>query len=97
MRVFKKGDKVVVEIGKFAGHAGTVSEVDVNGRVVVSMPNISYERAYFPTEISFKGRSEEYQTSGESRRRKLQKLVREGKVCPSYPHACTGECGVEVE
>jgi len=93
MRKPKKGDKVAINVGKHQGSIGMVTDdSNIDGRVLVQIPGLSYERAYLATELTFQSRSDEYLTSGESRRRRLQKLVREGKVCPSWPHSCTGNC-----
>lgn len=93
MRNPQKGNKVEITTGKHAGQFGVVVGVEPNGRALVQIPGLEYERSYDKEHLEFRGKGEEHLTTGAERRRRLQKAVNEGKVCPSYPHCCTGSCG----
>ena len=94
MRNPQKGNRVEIMTGKHQGQIGKVVGIEPSGRILVQLDGLSYERSYDKEHLEFRGRGEQTFTDGESRRKKLQALVSAGKVCPSYPHACSGECGV---
>ena len=81
--------------GKHQGQIGVIKGIEANGRALVQLPGLPYERSYDREHLEFRGRGDQELTTGESRRKRMQVLVREGKVCPSYPHSCSGECGVK--
>jgi len=94
MRNPKKGDKVEIDTGKHQGQIGVVTGVD-GSKVIVQIPGLPYERWFDKDDLAYKGRDESQITTGETRRKRQQALVKEGKLCPSWPHACSGECGVK--
>jgi hypothetical protein len=95
MRNPQKGNRVEIMTGKNQGQICTIVGIEPSGRVLVQLPGLSYERSYDKEHLEFRGRGDQQSTTGESRRKKMQAMVREGKMCPSYPHSCSGECGVE--
>jgi len=96
MRNPQKGNKVEITIGKHQGQTGVITGIEGNGRVLVQIQGLPYERSYDKEHLEYKGRVEEQLTTGEARRKRMQALMQQGKLCPSYPHSCTGECGVKV-
>jgi ribosomal protein L24 len=96
MRNPQKGNRVEITTGKNAGQIGVVVGIEPNGRVLVQIEGLPYERSYGKEHLEYRGKVEQQLTTGEARRKRMAALVKEGKMCPSYPHACSGECGVKV-
>lgn len=92
MRNPQKGNRVEIMTGKHQGQIGKVVGIEPSGRVLVQLEGLQYERSYDKEHLEFRGRGEQQLTTGESRRKRMQALIREGKMCPSYPHVCTGNC-----
>jgi hypothetical protein len=92
MRNPQKGNRVEITTGKHAGQVGTITGIEGSGRCLVQIPGLPYERSYDKEHLEYKGRIEVELTSGEARRRRIALLVRQGKMCPSYPHQCNGDC-----
>lgn len=90
----QKGNRVEIMTGKHQGQVGKIVGIEPSGRVLVQLDGLQYERSYDKEHLEYRGRGDVQQTTGEARRKKMQAMVREGKVCPSFPHSCTGECGV---
>lgn len=88
-----KGDQVKINVGKHAGIVGVVTEV-VDSKINVQIPGLEFERSFYCPDLEFVGKTDLYQTSGEIRRKKMQAMVKNGLLCPSYPHVCTGSCGL---
>lgn len=82
--------------GKHQGQMAVIVGIEPNGRALVQIDGLAYERSYDKDHLEYRGKIEQELTTGEARRKRIAVLVKEGKVCPSYPHACTGECGVKV-
>lgn len=95
MRNPQKGNRVEIMTGKHQGHIGVVVGIEANGRVLIKLPDLPYERSYDKEHLEYRGRIDPVLTTGESRRKRMQNLVNQGKLCPSYPHICTGECGIK--
>lgn len=93
MRNPKKGDRVEINTGKHQGQIGTVTSVE-GDRIIVQIPGLPYERWFGKLELEYKGREEPILSTGDARRKRIQVLVKAGELCPSYPHACSGECRV---
>lgn len=95
MRNPQKGNRVEITTGKHAGQVGVITGIEGNGRCLVQIPGLAYERSYDKEHLEYKGRIEPELTTGEARRKKQEVLVKQGKMCPSWPHSCSGECGVK--
>lgn len=94
MRNPQKGNRVEITTGKHKGQVGVVTGIEGGtGRVLVQLPDLPYERSYDKDHLEYRGNIEQRLTTGEERRKKQAAMVREGKICPSWPHSCTGECG----
>lgn len=92
MRNPQKGNRVLINTGKHAGQIATITGIEGNGRVLVQIDGLQYERSYDKEHLEYKGRVEQVLTTGEARRKREQALVRAGKMCPSFPHMCAGTC-----
>ena len=92
MRNPQKGNRVEITTGKHQGMIGVITGIEGSGRALVQIPGLDYERSYDKEHLEYRGRIEQTLTTGESRRKRMQTLVAQGKMCPSYPHACSGEC-----
>ena len=97
MRNPQKGNRVEIMTGKHQGQIGTVIGLEANGRALVQLPGLPYERSYAKEHLEFRGRGEQQLSTGESRRKRMQAMVAQGKMCPSYPHSCSGECGIKQD
>ena len=95
MRNPQKGHKVEIMTGKHQGQVGVIVGIEPSGRVLVQLPDLPYERSYAKEHLEFRGQIEEKLTTGEARRKRMQAMVKERKLCPSFPHCCAGTCGVE--
>lgn len=93
MKKPRKNHKVLITTGKHQGEIGLVTFVE-DDRAMVQILNVPYERSYSFEDLEYKGYIEQVLPVGEARRKKMQLLVKEGKLCPSFPHACNGTCGV---
>jgi KOW motif len=96
MRNPQKGNKVEIMTGKHQGQMAKVVGIEPNGRVLVQIDGLPYERSYDKEHLEYRGRIEPELTNGEARRKRMALMVKEGKMCPSWPHSCSGECGVKV-
>jgi hypothetical protein len=92
MRNPQKGNRVEITAGKHQGQIGVIIGIETNGRALVQIPGLEYERSYDKEHLEFRGRVEQTLTTGESRRKQQAALIRAGKMCPSFPFSCFGSC-----
>jgi hypothetical protein len=95
------GDHVEAQKGKRQGLIGKVTSTD-GDRVLVQFDGLQYEMSYAKTDVKvvrkasddfkFSGDEVPQDFHGEKRTRAIASLVKQGKLCPSWPHQCSGEC-----
>ena len=96
MRNPQKGNRVEIMTGKHQGQMAVIVGIEPNGRALVQIDGLPYERSYDKEHLEYRGKIEQQLTTGEARRKKMAVLVKEGKLCPSFPHMCTGKCTCSV-
>lgn len=108
---FRVGDRVEILKGKRQGQIAKVTELQEGGRVRVQLDGLDYEVSYLREDVKVKIKASKasrvvddgtmgctpLQVTGDKKLRLTAYLVKSGKLCPSWPYSCTGECGVEIE
>jgi hypothetical protein len=97
----KIGDQVESLNGKFQGQSGKVTGIDKE-RVLVQFDGIQYEMSFAQKDIKvikkhsddfvFKGDSVPPDFHGDKKWKVIRYLIRNKKLCPSWPYCCTGNC-----
>lgn len=102
----RTGDKVEILTGRRKGDKAKVTTVSAD-RVDVQIEGLNYERSYLKSDVKLVAKASKLnalvedgtlgctplQVSGDKKLRLTAYLVKTGKLCPSWPYSCTGECG----
>lgn len=103
------GDRVEILKGKRQGQIAKVTELQ-NGRVCVQLDGVDYEMSYLLEDVKIKIKASKVnhliedgtvgctplQVTGDKKLRLVAHLIKQGKLCPSWPYTCTGSCGAAV-
>lgn len=103
----RQGDQIEILTGKQSGQRAKVTSV-ASDRVEVQIEGLSYERSYLKTDVKLIAKASKLgaliedgtlgctplEVTGDKKLRLTAYLVKSGKLCPSWPYSCTGECGV---
>jgi hypothetical protein len=102
------GDRVEILKGKRQGVLGKITALQ-GDRVVVEIPGVNYETSFLKADVMVRQKASRInpleedgtvgctplEVSGEKKLRLMNYLVKNGKLCPSFPYQCTGECGIK--
>ena len=100
MAKLRIGDHVEALKGKRQGQVGKVTTIKT-GTVFVQFDGVQYEMSYEPIEVRLvKKATDEFtclekipeNLHGDEKLRVQDYLVKSGKLCPSWPYSCSGEC-----
>jgi len=104
----RTGDRVEILSGRRKGDSAKVTSV-TKDRVDVQIDGVAYERSYLKSEVKLVTKASKINTliedgtigctplqvTGDKKVRLTAYLVKTGKLCPSWPYSCTGECGTD--
>ena len=107
----RQGDRVEILTGKRQGQIAKVTEIQDAERVRVQIEGVPYEISYLLSSLKVKIKASKLnpleedgtvgctplQVSGDKKLRLTQYLVKAGKLCPSWPYSCTGDCAAAKE
>ena len=108
---YRVGDRVEILKGKRQGQIAKVVELQENNRVRLQLDGVDYEQSYLIEDIRLKVKASKatrviddgtincspLDVTGDKKLRLMSYLIRSGKLCPSWPYSCSGECGVGEE
>jgi ribosomal protein L24 len=103
---FRQGDRVEILKGKRQGQIAKVTEVQGTERVLVEFEGGKYEVSYLKEDVVLRTKASKinplvedgtvgctpFQVTGDKKLRLVAHLVKQGKLCPSWPYSCSGEC-----
>lgn len=103
----RQGDQVEIMTGKRQGKLAKVMELIDPDRVCVQIVGTPYDISYLQTDVLVRIKASKInpliedgtiactplQVTGDKKLRLIEYLIKTGKLCPSWPYACTGTCG----